>query len=103
MFRPLALAIGLALGSAAPALAHGDYDWINKGGYRSQKGEACCGKDDCFRLDAKDIEQERGGIRVPSHGVTVPYNEVQRSEDENYWICRTTGKLRCFFAPDQAS
>lgn len=99
MFRPIAFAIGLAMASAAPAGAHGDHDWINKGAYRNSSGEACCGKDDCFRLDAAQVEEGRNGYNVPSHGVAVPHSKVQRSEDEHYWICRTSAKLRCFFAP----
>jgi len=101
MLRPLVLALACAMALAPQAQAHGDYDWINKGGYRSASGDHCCGKDDCFRLDAKEVEQERDGIRVPSHGVTVPYSQVQRSEDQHYWICRTSAKMRCFFAPHQ--
>ena len=99
MLRPLAFAVGLALVSAAPAAAHDAHDWINKGGYRNASGDHCCGKDDCFKLEAKDVEQLREGYSVPSHGVTVPYKEAQRSEDEHYWICRTSAKMRCFFAP----
>jgi len=101
MLRPIAIALGLAMASAAPAAAHGDFDWINKGGYRNSSGDHCCGKDDCFKLGASEVEQEREGYRVPSHGVTVPYKEAQRSEDGNYWICRTSAKMRCFFAPHQ--
>lgn len=101
MLRVIAIAFGLAMASAAPAAAHGDYDWINKGGYRGSNGDHCCGKDDCFKVDAKEVQQQSDGIHVPSHGVTVPYRDVQRSEDENYWICRTSAKMRCFFAPYQ--
>jgi hypothetical protein len=101
MLRLIAIALGLAMASATPAAAHGDFDWINKGGYRNANGDHCCGKDDCFKLGANEVEQERSGYRVPSHGVTVPYREAQRSEDGNYWICRTSAKMRCFFAPHQ--
>jgi len=99
MLRPVALAIGLAVAASSPALAHGDYDWINKGGYRGANGDHCCGKDDCYKLDASQVEQSREGYRVPSYGVTVPYREAIRSEDEHYWICKTSAKMRCFFAP----
>jgi hypothetical protein len=86
---------------AAPAAAHGEYDWINKGGYRGVNGDQCCGKDDCYKLEAAQIEQQKDGFHVPSYGVTVPYSDVQRSEDEHYWICRTSARMRCFFAPHQ--
>ena len=101
MLRPIAIAIGLAMASAAPADAHGDFDWINKGGYRNANGDHCCGKDDCYKLGASEVEQQRDGYSVPSHGVKVPYDEAQRSEDGNYWVCRTSAKMRCFFAPHQ--
>ena len=102
MLRTVALAIGVALASASPAIAHGEYDWINKGGYKGPTGDHCCGTDDCFKVDAKDIQESREGYRIPSQGVTVPYSQVQRSEDEHYWICRSSAKMRCFFAPQQA-
>ncbi len=99
MLRPVILALGLSMAFGSQASAHGDYDWINKGGYRNGTGDQCCGKDDCFKLSAQEVEQKREGYSVPSHGVTVPYKEAQRSEDEHYWICRTSAKMRCFFAP----
>ena len=101
MLRPLAVTVALSLASTAPAAAHGEYDWINKGGYRGANGDHCCGQDDCYKLDASQVEQKSDGIHVPTYGVTVPYKDVQRSEDEHYWICRTSAKMRCFFAPHQ--
>jgi len=97
----LGYVIALSLALAAPAAAHGEYDWINKGGYRGVNGDHCCGKDDCYKLEASEVQQQKDGIHVPAYGVTVPYKEVQRSEDEHYWICRTSSRMRCFFAPHQ--
>ena len=99
MFRLTIYVLGASLLAAAPASAHGDYDWINKGGYHGANGDHCCGKDDCFKLESKEVEESRDGYRVPSQNVTVPYSQALRSEDDHYWICRTSAKMRCFFAP----
>ena len=101
MLRPIAIAIaiGLATAVASPAAAHGDFDWINKGGYRSSSGDHCCGKDDCYKLTAAQVKEGREGYSVPEHGVMVPHKEVLKSEDQHYWICRSSSKMRCFFAP----
>jgi hypothetical protein len=99
MLRSIAIAIGMATAAASPAGAHGDFDWINKGDYRNLSGDHCCGKDDCYKLDADQVKESREGYSVPTYGVTVPYKEVLKSEDGHYWICRTSAKMRCFFAP----
>lgn len=96
MLRPIAIALGLTIAVASSAQAHGYYDWINKGGYRNLNGEQCCGKDDCFQLESSQVEDGKDGYRVPSHGVTIPFGEARRSEDDHYWICRTSAKMRCF-------
>lgn len=91
------------LASDGVVLAHDEYDWINRGGYRNKQGEHCCGKDDCFKLRPDEVKEVPGGYEVPSHGVTVPHQDAMPSEDGNYWICRTSAKFRCFFRPYSGS
>ncbi len=80
-------------------LVHGDYDWINKGGYRSGAGELCCGKDDCYEVAPDRVLQNREGYSLPDHNVTVPAQQALVSEDGKYWICKVGARMRCFFAP----
>lgn len=44
----LGLAAALLLAHSPPAVAHGDYWWIAKGGWTDHlTGKSCCGPDDC--------------------------------------------------------
>jgi len=98
----LAVACAMPLGSS-PALAHGDYDWINKGGYRNSSGEHCCGKDDCFEVEPSRVLQTPHGYSLPDHNVDVPGEKAIPSEDGKFWICKVGTRMRCFFAPLNAS
>jgi len=80
-------------------LVHGDYDWINKGKYRSVAGELCCGFDDCYQVAPERVHQNREGYALPDHNMTVPAKEAIPSEDGKYWICKVGSRRRCFFAP----
>jgi hypothetical protein len=92
--------LSLAVGLPAPAAqAHGDYDWINKGRYRSVAGELCCGKDDCHEVAPERVLQNRDGYWLPDHDVAVPGPQAVPSEDGKYWICKVGTRMRCFFAP----
>ena len=100
------IVLGLALSIPAPAaLAHGDYDWINKGKYRSTAGELCCGFDDCYQVAPERVLQNREGYALPDHAnpdgspMTVPAKDAIPSEDGKYWICKVGSRRRCFFAP----
>ena len=97
-FRLFVLGLTLAL-PATTAHAHGDYDWINKGKYRSDAGELCCGKDDCHEVAPERVQQNPYGYSLPDHNVTVPGRDAIPSEDGKYWICKVGTRMRCFFAP----
>jgi hypothetical protein len=84
-------------------LVHGDYDWINKGKYRSAAGELCCGVDDCYQVAPERVQQNSGGYSLPDHDVDVPAKQAIPSEDGKYWICKVGARMRCFFAPLNAS
>ncbi len=110
MFAVIAMTLALLLAIAAlaaPARAHGDADWINKGGYRNAAGELCCGKNDCFELaPARVLVTPRGYelLDEPSGNgshMIVPHEERQVSEDGKYWLCKVGFRRRCFFAPHQ--
>ncbi len=93
-------AIGfLALVPAPNAFAHDAFDWINKGGYRNQQGEHCCGRDDCYEVSPHRVEQNAQGYSLPDHNMTVPGQMAIPSEDGRYWVCKVGTRLRCFFAP----
>jgi hypothetical protein len=94
------IVLSLALAVPAPAaLAHGDFDWINKGKYRSGAGELCCGVDDCYQVAPERVHQNPEGYSLPDHNMTVPAKEAIPSEDGKYWICKVGSRRRCFFAP----
>jgi hypothetical protein len=88
--------------STSAAAAH-DF-WINHGTYRSPRGEHCCGDNDCFMVPARDVRATAAGWLIESLGETIPYSEVQTSEDGEFWRCkRYDGSRRCFFAPEPTS
>jgi len=103
--------IGLGTTVAALALlgavdfvqAHGDYDWIRRGGYMGVDGTRCCGKEDCDQLSAARVERTPEGYRLRDHGIFVPFRQTQTSEDGKYWLCRDKKAMRCFFAPPPGS
>lgn len=100
--RVIVLSLLLVL-PAPGALAHGDYDWINKGKYRSEGGELCCGKDDCYEVAPERVQQNPEGYSLPDHNMTVPGKQALPSEDGKYWICKVGSRMRCFFAPYNGS
>jgi hypothetical protein len=99
----VALAVLLLMKSATVARAHGDYDWIRRGGYKGVDGSSCCGKDDCDQIPATRIERTPEGYRLRDFGLFVPFRQTQTSEDGKYWLCRDKKLMRCFFAPPPGS
>jgi len=103
--RKLSLAAICVLPLGSPALAHGDFDWINKGGYRNSSGEHCCGRDDCYEVAPQRVMQSPEGYSLPDHAnpdgspLTVPGEKAIPSEDGKYWVCKVGTRMRCFFAP----
>ena len=81
------------------ALAHDQYDWINKGNYRNTSGEHCCGKFDCYEVSPERVQQDSQGYSLPDHQLSVPGHQAIPSEDGRYWVCKAGTRLRCFFAP----
>ena len=97
-YRVIVLSLALAI-PAPSASAHGDFDWINKGKYRSVAGELCCGKDDCYEVAPERVQQNAEGYSLPDHNLTVPGQNAIPSEDGKYWLCKVGARMRCFFAP----
>ena len=95
------------LGFISQAWAHDS--WINRGDYRNPvTHSSCCGNIDCERVPATTVILRNGGYYLPSTGETIPLDEVQKSEDNDYWRCRYDGapgkgKTRCLFVPDGTS
>lgn len=98
---------GLVLSGVAPsARAHGDYDWIRRGGYKGVDGSSCCGQDDCETVPAARVERTPEGYRLHDFGLTIPYRQTIASEDGKFWLCRDMDArkaMRCFFAPPPGS
>jgi len=99
---PIAV-LALAVGAAAPAAAHDQYDWIRKGGYKGVDGTSCCGLNDCDQIPASRIERTPDGYALRDFGLFVPFHQTQTSEDGKFWLCRDAKVLRCFFAPPPGS
>src|SRR5262245_44042770 len=97
-YRVVVLSLPLALPPTA-ASAHGDFDWINKGKYRSAAGELCCGVEDCYQVAPERVHQNSQGYSLPDYNLTVPARQAIPSEDGKYWICKVGARMRCFFAP----
>jgi hypothetical protein len=108
------------------AMAHGEADWIQKGGYKNPAGELCCGERDCakfisgtvkhvpgkyiieayFLLDYFEYDEfgESAGElkqRIEYYSDVVPEHEAQPSPDGQYWYCKWSGVRKCFFAPPE--
>ena len=96
-----AVAVGLALSGALAerAYAHGDADWIRRGGYQDRDGDHCCGEHDCFRLSPAEVREAPGGFALL--GRFIPHAAARPSEDGHYWACYSLFKFRCFFYPAQ--
>jgi hypothetical protein len=77
------------------------HEWFS--GYKDPRpgGVGCCGGDDCFPVEPADIEYRPDGIYIRPLDELVPWDEVQKSEDHQYWRCKKTvdESRRCFFAP----
>ena len=94
------------LACASPAAhrahAHGEYDWIKRGGYRNQSGEICCGRDDCSIVTRARIRAGGDGFILLGRGLSVPRSDALPSEDGKFWLCaHPDGRVRCFFAPPE--
>ncbi len=103
MMRAIALAMLLAIVCClivvATALAHGDADWIRRGGYTDKSGASCCGREDCRQLAADDVIEEPNSYFVKPLRRNIPKWNVYLSVDEHYWVCVVNGQIKCFFAP----
>ncbi len=98
LLKPVVVAAFVHFGLAAEtAHAHGDADWIKRGGYRDRDGSHCCGKDDCHRLAPAEVHESPGGFNL--FGRFIPRAEARPSEDGQYWACYSMFKFRCFFYP----
>jgi hypothetical protein len=84
---------------ASTALAHGDADWINQGGWRNAVGELCYGERDCAVVPGvRAVSVPAPGYRLPD-GEFVPQSEALPSPDGQFWRCVWGGERKCFFAP----
>ena len=94
-------------GNAGPLiLAHQKLaanSWIDR--EVNKQGERCCdaGKD-CHIVPAERVMSHRDGVMLPDYGnVEIPGNQIQVSQDGQYWVCIWGGKVRCFHAPHSGS
>jgi len=98
--RAIARLIGLAMAAGTDAAAQDGYDWIRQRGHVGVDGTRCCGKDDCERIPAANVEIAPEGFVLRNARIGVPYRQARPSEDGHYWLCRSDArKMRCFFAP----
>jgi hypothetical protein len=81
------------------AHAHGPADWIQRGGFKNNVGELCCGERDCFELSDADVKVTTSGYFIVSIKETIPFEEATPSPTGTYWRCYWGGKRKCFFAP----
>src|SRR3990172_12978841 len=92
---PIVIAYCLVLMLPALADPH-EPGWLNA--KKNAAGEWCCGEGDC--LEVEPVRATENGYLVMVTGETVPYSEVQPSQDGKFWRCkRPDGTRRCFFAP----
>lgn len=58
----LAGALAMTLASC-PAGAHGEADWISKGGFKTAAGTTCCTEKDCGIIYPRAVEWEADTVR----------------------------------------
>lgn len=97
------LLLSLALLLPLSVLAHDDADWINRGNYKNQRNEHCCGQNDCGVVPHSDVSDNG------DHYIYIPTQEriekryTHMSKDGNYWRCHYYAQgikmTRCFFYP----
>ena len=86
-----------------PSLAH---DWY-KGKKDPVTRRDCCDRTDCEAVDPNIVRSLPGGnFRVGRF--FIPRNRVQKSEDNNYHLCRrklnpNSNAWLCFFAPQSVT
>lgn len=97
------LSFVIALNLCGHAGAHGSASWIMQHpGYGW-----CCGPQDCFRLEPKEVRIEGDHYFVDRLAIRWSILGTFRSVDHHYWVCyfmRGTSyeQVKCFFAPTQA-
>ena len=82
---------------SSPAWAHGDAQWIMRGGYKDATGASCCGPQDCSAVPASEVETNRYGYIWRGHFVRG--RDALPSTDGQYWACTKPGGIRCLFVP----
>ncbi len=101
---PPVLAGLFVAGWAAAASAHGDHDWIRRGGYIGVDGTRCCGQDDCEQIPASRVARTAEGYHLRDFGMIIPFRQAKPSEDGKFWLCRADrATMRCFFVPPPGS
>lgn len=97
----VAILAAFVLARAFPARAHGDYDWIRKhygealtaqsGGWKDGDFGGCCGKQDCFPVDAafKQRDGVYGWDIRDAFGGWIPDKDTRPSHDPQgrHWRC----------------
>ena len=98
----VAILAALVLAALVPgARAHGEYAWINDGGYKAADGSHCCGMADCVEVKPGDLAEAPGGLSTP-YGI-IDGRGVYQSRDGKAWVCRRQRgagpRSSCAFVP----
>lgn len=80
-----------------PSYAHDDAEWVQRGGYKNEIGQLCCGKKDCFKLNDNDVVETPQGFHILSKKEFVPIPQSIPASPEGYWRCEWGGERKCFF------
>jgi hypothetical protein len=87
----------------SPAFAHGPAEWIQRGQYKNEIGELCCGEKDCVELDHNDVTPVDGGYLIKSLNEFVPQSETLPFSPGGFWRCAWGGARKCFFITPSGS
>jgi hypothetical protein len=95
---PLVLASAVFTAIAAPALAHGEAEWI----MANPTTRHCCGPQDCRPLADHEISQRDGAWYVNGYAVTPRLVYPATDGTGRFWACFQTPALvqpNCLFIP----
>lgn len=99
----LLLSVILVVACCTDSNAHDEFEWINKGKYKNNRGEHCCGERDCEVIPDSDVREEADYYVYLPTQERISKRDTLMSENDRYVRCfyhlQGIKMTRCFFYP----